>query len=201
MGRGSVDHATRQKLLDVTVALMDQMPADDIKVDLVLERTGITRGSLYHFFDDFSELLEAAYLARFAQQVEASASAIRSIVDESANPDEFLSRLEHVTAETQKAARMPVRFERARILVKAENNERFRTALGEVQQRLTDSLTECFATAQARGFLNSDFRPRAGAVLIQAYTLGKIVDDITPDPMDADDWNALISLIARRALA
>ncbi len=201
MGRGSVDHATRQRLVDTTVDLMDRMPVEDIKVDLVLRETGITRGSLYHFFDDFSELLEAAYLTRFARRVEESAVAIRAIVDGSADQEEFLARLEEITRITQARARESLRFERARILAKAEHNERFRTSLGEVQSGLTDALEASFAAAQERGFLNRDFSPRAGAVFIQAYTLGKIVDDVTPSPMADADWDALITLIARRALA
>ncbi len=201
MGRGSVDHATRQRLIDTTVDLMDRLPVEDIKVDLVLQETGITRGSLYHFFDDFSELLEAAYLTRFARRVEESAVAIRMIVDESADQHEFLTRLEQVTRITQARDREGLRFERARILAKAEHNDRFRTSLGEVQAGLTDALTGCFTRAQERGFLNKDFSPRAGAVLIQAYTLGKIVDDVTPSPMSEDEWDSLITLIARRALA
>lgn len=201
MGRGSVDHATRQRLVDTTVDLMDRIPVEDIKVDLVLTETGITRGSLYHFFDDFSELLEAAYLTRFARRVEESGVAIRMIVDESADQEEFLTRLEKITRVTQAREREPLRFERARILAKAEHNERFRAALGEVQQGLTDALTDCFATAQSRGFLNQDFSPRAGAVLIQAYTLGKIIDDVVASPMGDQEWDELITLIARRALA
>lgn len=201
MGRGSIDHATRQRLVDTTVDLMDRLPVEDIKVDLVLQETEITRGSLYHFFDDFSELLEAAYLTRFARRVEESAVAIRMIVDESADQDAFLTRLEQVTRITQARDREALRFERARILAKAEHNQRFRTSLGAVQAGLTDALTDCFARAQERGFLNTDFSPRAGAVLIQAYTLGKIVDDVTPSPMSEDEWDSLITLIARRALA
>lgn len=201
MGRGSIDHATRQRLVDATVDLMDRMPVEDIKVDLVLRETGITRGSLYHFFDDFSELLEAAYLTRFARRVEESSAVIRTIVDESADQEEFLTRLEAVTRVTQARDREGLRFERARILAKAENNERFRQALGAVQQGLTDALTDCFATAQSRGFLNRDFSPRAGAVLIQAYTLGKVIDDVVPSAMGDEEWDELITLVARRALA
>jgi hypothetical protein len=51
------------------------------------------------------------------------------------------------------------------------------------------------------GWLNKDFDPRAADVLIQAYTLGKIVDDIVDDQMDSKAWNALIGLIVDRTLA
>jgi hypothetical protein len=82
----------------------------------------------------------------------------------------------------------------------AEGNERFRIALGKVQLELTDLFTAQFKLAQDKGWFNKDFDPRAGAVLIQAYTLGKIVDDIVDEPMDSEAWNSLIGLILDRAL-
>jgi hypothetical protein len=83
----------------------------------------------------------------------------------------------------------------------AEKNDDFRKALGKVQQSLTDLFTEQFTEVQKRGWFNKDFDPRAAAVLIQAYTLGKIVDDVVDNPMDALAWNALIGLIVDRTLS
>lgn len=194
-------HPTRERLVAETVLLLDEVPVEDISASLVLKRTGLSRGSLYHFFDDFFELLEAAYIRRFAANVEMSTAALRAIVDESVDQEEFLARLTRVTHATQARERMPFRFERARALARAERNERFRASLGAVQQELTDALTACVEQAQNRGLLNRDFSPRAVAVLIQAYTLGKLVDDIVPRPVEPQEWEQLIDLVARRALA
>jgi hypothetical protein len=82
----------------------------------------------------------------------------------------------------------------------AEKNEKFRRELGKVQSGLTDLFTQQFQEAQNRGWFNKSFDPRAAAVLIQAYTLGKIVDDVVDNPMEADAWNALIGLIVDKTL-
>lgn len=198
--RGS-NHPTKQKLLQAVVTMMDQTPPEDIHSEYVLKETGISRGSLYHHYEDFTDLLEDALLYRFAAGVEASTGAIENIVATSANQEEFLSMLEGVTRATQSRERAEVRFDRARMLAMAQNNLRFRAKLATVQDRLTDALTDCFTQAQARGWLNQDFQPRTGAIFIQAYTLGKLVDDISNSPMDDADWDNLITLIAERALA
>jgi hypothetical protein len=83
----------------------------------------------------------------------------------------------------------------------AEKNDKFRKALGEAQQGLTDLFTAQFTEVQNRGWFNKDFDPRAAAVFIQAYTIGKIVDDVVDNQMDALAWNALIGLIVGRTLS
>ena len=87
------------------------------------------------------------------------------------------------------------------MLARSERNERFRKSLGDIQQQLTDSLTQAIKNAQDKGFVTTDFQPRTLAVFIQAYTLGKIVDDITTNPMDDQDWDRFITRIASRVFA
>ena len=193
-------HATRQLLVDATVKLLDEVTFEEINAVMVLDATGVSKSSLYHFFEDFSDLLEQALLVRFQHTVNNSAGIIKDIIRKSGTQEEFFNALDGVTRVTQDRANAAVRFERARILARSEKNERFRTALGEVQQQLTDSLTEAFEMAQSKGYLNTSFEPRTGAVFIQSYTLGRAVDDITTSHMNDEDWNHLISRIMRQVM-
>lgn len=195
------DHPTRLKLRDAVVEMMDETPPEDIHSEFVLQSTGISRGSLYHHYEDFTELLEDAMLYRFSAGVEASTGAIENIVQMSNDREEFFSLLEGVTRATQDRRRSDIRFDRARMLAMAQHNERFRHKLGKVQDQLTDALTDCIAQAQANGWVNPTFEARTLAVFLQAYTLGKIVDDVASQPMNDADWDALITLIADRSIS
>jgi AcrR family transcriptional regulator len=189
---------TRQRLIDATSALMDEMSLEEISAALVLERTGASKSSMYHFFEDFSELLEETFLVRFAASVEASGRAIKEIIQASTTQDGFFKALEAVTKSSQARDNSAIRFQRARMLARSERNDRFHKSLGEIQEKLTDSLAEAFEMAQQKGFVNHDFEPRTGAVFIQAYTLGKVVDDITQVHMDDQDWERLIGTTLRK---
>ena len=194
-------HPTKTRLRDAVVGMMEATAPEDIHSEYVLQETGISRGSLYHHYEDFTDLLEDAMLYRFSAGVEASTGAIETIVVAASTREEFFSMLEGVTRATQARKRSDVRFDRARMLAMAQHNERFRRKLGLVQDQLTDSLTNCIAQAQEKGWVNPKFQARTLAVFIQAYTLGKIVDDVGEHPMDDSDWEALITLIADRALS
>jgi AcrR family transcriptional regulator len=192
---------TRNRLLNTAVEMLDELQEKDVSAAEILRRTGIARGSLYHFWDSIGELIQEAYLVRYSRYVEKSGGVIKQMLADCQTQEEFITGLRRVTELTQDPARKANRYERARILGMAEKNEDFRKALGKVQQSLTDLFTEQFTEVQNRGWFNKDFDPRAAAVLIQAYTLGKIVDDVVDNPMDALAWNALIGLIVDRSLS
>ena len=181
--------------------MLDELQEKDVSAAEILRRTGIARGSLYHCWDTIGDLIQEAYLVRYARYVERSGAVIKDLLDTCNTKEEFFAGLQKVTELTQDPKRKANRYERARILGMAEKHDEFRKALGKAQQGLTDLFTEQFTEVQSRGWFNKDFDPRTAAVLIQAYTLGKIVDDVVENPMDALAWNALIGLIVDRSLS
>ncbi len=192
---------TRNRLLTTCVDMLEEHSEKDVTAAEILRRTGIARGSLYHFWDTIADLIEEAYLVRYSRYVEKSGGVIKQLLEDCKTKEEFFAGLSRVTELTQDPKRSANRFERARILGMSQNNPKFSKALGQVQRSLTDLFTEQFTEVQKRGWFNKNFDPRAAAVLIQAYTLGKIVDDVVDNQMDAQAWNALIGLIVDRTLS
>lgn len=188
---------TKQHLIRATSELMDEVSLEEISAAMVLERAGASKSSMYHFFEDFSDLLEETFIVRFAASVKASDIAIKEIIEKSTTQDGFFKAIEAVTKSSQARENSATRFQRARMLARSERHDRFRKSLGEIQEKLTDSLAEAFEMAQQKGFVNKDFYPRTGAVFIQAYTLGKVVDDITPNHIVDKDWEKLIGRVLR----
>ena len=188
-------HPTKDRLIATVVLMLDGDHPDKINVEDVLIQSGISKGSLYHHFDDFTHLIEAALVRRFSRNVDESIAFISSVVTSAHSKDEFLAGLERVTRATQSAEFAPMRFERARALGMAGWNPRFRESLGSEQHRLTVGLTDLFREAQSKGWLNSQFDPHAAAVLIQAYTLGQVLDDVDENSMDREAWIQLINRI------
>jgi AcrR family transcriptional regulator len=188
----STPHPTRERLIDTMISLLDQKAPEQINVDEVLSVSGISKGSLYHHFEDFSDLLEVAYLRRFAAYVDLSSEAIAEVIATSTSRDEMLTGLRAITRRTQAPDLASVRLERLRAIGLAGGNDRFRARLAVEQQRLTDALADLVREAQVKGWFRSDFPPHVVAVFVQAYTLGLVLDEITESPVDNDEWVAFI---------
>ena len=65
----------------------------------------------------------------------------------------------------------------------------------ETQERLTDSIADLYREVCHRGWGNPELDPRTISVMIQAYSLGRVVDDFTPERMDQEKWEKLITTI------
>jgi len=194
-------HPTRERLLLTTVELMDTENPEKVGVEMVLEKSGISKGSLYHHFEDFPALLEAALVYRFHRVVDNSIALIANTVATATTREEFFADMEKVTAITHSREMTAIRFERARALGHAGNSERFKEALGVEQQRLTYAFADLVREAQNQGWITADIDPMATAVFIQAYTIGKIIDEITPEPADEQAWLSLINRMIQRTFA
>lgn len=194
-------HPTRERLLLTTVELMDSENPEKVGVEMVLEKSGISKGSLYHHFEDFPALIEAALVYRFHRVVDTSIALIANTVATSTSREQFFAEMEKVTAITHSREMTAIRFERARALGHAGTSLRFKEALGIEQQRLTFAFADLVREAQNQGWITTDIDPHATAVFIQAYTIGKLIDEVTPEPMDEQQWLSLINRMIERTFA
>ncbi len=194
MGAKSL-HPTKQTLIDTVVTLMDTQPAMEINSDQVLEISGISKGSLYHHFEDFPELVEHAMVARFARFVDNSVVMLNGVISSAKTRADLVEGLKKVTRATQARELTRHRSERVTAIAKAIRIPRMKALLGEEQERLTDALADLFRESVERGWGDPTLDPRVVGVMVQAYTIGKIVDDITPTRMDAENWNQAIDSV------
>ena len=194
-------HPTRERLLASVVELMQTHLPRAITSEMVLKHSGVSRGSLYHHFEDLGELIETALVQSFAHGVDMGIDMIAALVAQSASRQELFEGLKQVTRATQSPALKRNRFQRARLIALSEDNPRLTAALAAEQQRLTDAMTDLVRETQHKGWISRKVDARAVAVFVQAYTLGKIVDDIIPNPTDPDDWNVLIDRFMERTLS
>jgi AcrR family transcriptional regulator len=185
-------HPTKSRLIETTAELLDTKFPQDIAVDEILDKSGISKGSLYHHFEDLGELLEAAQIARYAVWVDRSIGFMTPLLSEAKTTADMIESLRKATLFTQSKEYKATRFQRARTLANSETSPRFQKALGIEQDRLTSALEDLVAEAKNKGLFRKDLDTRVIAIFIQSYTLGKIIDDIVPTPVSQEKWDEFI---------
>ena len=192
-------HQTKKALLDTVLQLLESKPADQIAVDEVLQVSGISKGSLYHHYEDYPDLVEDALVFRYARYVDLSMDLMKPMLEEPKNKEDFFEALKVLTRKTQSERNAQNRQERAELLGQAGHNERLKRKLGSEQKRLTDELNSYMQRAVEKGFFDKTLDTEAAALFIQTYTLGLILNDITETPLDKERWNEHIDRVLKMA--
>jgi AcrR family transcriptional regulator len=188
-------HPTKEKLIATMVSLMDEHALSNIQVDDVLRESNISKGSLYHHFENFEELVEAALISRFAASVDLSIELVGSAVNDARSAEEFVSKIIEVTTVTQGRDRSKFRLERARVIGLSVNSPNLLEALEKEQDRLTAAMADIVREAQEKGWVNKTFDAKTISVFMQAYTIGRVIDDVASETehIDSQDWNDVVN--------
>ena len=193
-------HPTKTHLIETAVALLENRVPNEIAVDEILDKSGISKGSLYHHFEDLAELLEAAQVARYADWVDRSIALIVAIISKAKTKEELFEGVKKMTLLTQSAEFKNFRYERARTIGNSQGHLRFQNLLAAEQERLTSGLTDIIREVIEKGYFRKDLDPHVAAIFIQSYTLGKIVDDIVTDPVNSKDWDNFIDHMVYKSM-
>lgn len=193
-------HPTKVHLTEAAATLIDELGSQGFTVEQLLEKSNISKGSLYHHFEDFHDVIMQAQVLRFARYVEEDIAALTSVLLAASSREDMFGRLDLISRATHDPARSGRRADRIEILAGARHSEKMKNALGPTQARLTGAIADLVREMKAKEFVSENLDPGAVAVFIQAYSLGLIVNDVSDQPIDLEEWHAMISRMTRGLL-
>jgi AcrR family transcriptional regulator len=169
------------------VELLDVVPIDAVTISMVLERSGVSAGSLYHHYSDISDLVEQAVVLRYTRGLRDSLAATRELL-EASDADDFRRRTERLLEFTITPERRKNRLDRLEVLGALHSRERLAGLIARVQQEVTNEHAEILAMFQQRGWIPEELDPFALSEFMQAMIFGRVVDDVTEHPVSQDHW-------------
>lgn len=194
-------HPTREKLIAAWLQLATEIGQQNVTVDDVLERSRASKGSLYHHFSSYDDLIAAALAKLYAEGVDRSVRRCAELMQRSTTKKEFLAGVHLLIEHTSGPKSAHFRLARAKIIGMCAGNMALRTRVAQEQRRLSSALEALLSEAQAQSWLRPDLNISAAALLVQAYTFGKVIEDIAFEPIDETTWLDLISSLFKDFLA
>jgi len=165
------------EVIAVTTELLLKYGEAGFRIEDVIEKTGISKSSLYLHFGDRDGLVAAAYGELFT-------------VDANRNISQAIAAFANIKSREQLDSIIPllvealvqtsgdVRWNRIDVLSSARHRPEFLARITEAQTRMNSALEEVFRVQQELGNARKDMDPREMAVLIQAVSFGRLFRDI-----------------------
>lgn len=175
-------------------------PPEEFQVEDILKASGISKGSLYHHFADSRDLIDQALVLSFTQGVDEHITLIEQVLGAVNSKHEAARAFRAITLESQQSVHRSRRTLRMSLIVRAETDNDLAAKLEAEQERMTSTLELQIIRMQDNGWLSRDFDARAGAVFIQAYTLGRRLDQLSEDTVSENAWNTLIFRVIEQGL-
>lgn len=188
-------HPTKRHLIETVVSMLDTHGASTITAESVLVASNVSKGSLYHHFEDFGDLIEAAQVARFSTFVANLIAKLNAVLEEFHDIESARAKFHEAVEYRESDSARLMRFERMATILEATHNERIAQKFAEVQNSVTKAWRDAYTKAIDRGWAEPSLDPLAVAVLMQSTIAGRIVDDISELKMEKDNWVKVIQYL------
>ena len=184
------------EVVAVAIELLLKHGEGGFRIEDVIEKTGISKSSLYLHFGDRDGLVAAAYVELFTIDTNRN---ITQAITAFANIEsrEQLDTVVPLLVEALVQTSGDVRWNRIDVLSAARHRPEFLARIIEAQTRMNSALEEVFRVQQELGNVRKDMDAREMAVLIQAVSFGRLFRDID-SRMKKDDltqWAELTTAV------
>jgi len=184
------------EVIAVAIELLLKNGESDFRIEDVIERTGISKSSLYLHFGDRDGLVGAAYAQVFTVDTNRNLeTAIQAFSNIKTNED--LDAIVPLLVDGLVQTPIDSRWNRVDVLSSARYRPEFFARITEAQTRMNSALEELLRMQQDHGLVRRDIDAREMAVLIQAVSFGRLFRDIDSrmNKKDLTEWAKLTTEI------
>ena len=191
--RKPVVETTKEAMLRVAIAAIDDGGEDGIRLDAILQEVGVSPSSLYYHYGNLTGLVEAAQVERFRRANLNNAIEVRQRIDLVESVDEFKKLVDLLIKNFLGSHRSIPRLQRANALGSAFGRPELLQLLGESQAEALKIGAEAIEIAQQKGFVREDVNARAFVAWFDSQSFGRVLVELTQDEELGDNWNNLVT--------
>lgn len=189
-------------ILEVAIELVLRHGDSGFRIEELIERTGISKSSLYLHFGDRDGLVGLALSTAFLRDIRNNvddAAVLLADVKNRKQMEEAIPQLVELALNTPDVSR----WQRVMVLASARNRPEMMKRVSEGQTMVNTAIEELVRGLQNSGAVRIDLDAREIGVLIQTAIIGRIFRDIDSEitAEDLDKWRAILVSVYEGILA
>lgn len=181
------------EVVEVTMELLLEHGEGGFRIEDLIERTHVSKSSLYLHFGSRDGLIAKACLEIFSRQVRANLEATIEAMESIETTDDFrrvVPKIIDAVIEQQGN----VRWNRAMVMAASRHRPDLWEELGKAQMRFNEALGESIRGLQDRGVIRKDIDAKEIALFVQFATFGRVFRDLDPTmgSRNMENWAAMM---------
>jgi AcrR family transcriptional regulator len=189
-------------IIEVAIELVLRHGDSGFRIEELIERTGISKSSLYLHFGDRDGLVGLALSTAFLRDIRNNvddAAVLLADVKNRKQMEEAIPQLVELALNTPDVSR----WQRVMVLASARNRPEMMKRVSEGQTMVNTAIEELVRGLQNSGAVRIDLDAREIGVLIQTAIIGRIFRDIDSEitAEDLDKWRAILVSVYEGILA
>ena len=189
-------------IIEVAIELVLQHGDSGFRIEELIERTGISKSSLYLHFGDRDGLVGLALSTVFLRDIRNNvddAAVLLADVKNRKQMEEAIPQLVELALNTPDVSR----WQRVMVLASAKNRPEMMKRVSEGQTMVNTAIEGLVRELQNSGVVRIDLDAREIGVLIQTAIIGRIFRDIDTEitAEDLDKWRAILVSVYEGILA
>ena len=182
---------TRTRILEAAMLAISENGEGAIRVQKIAESVGVREPSVYHFFKNREELVEAAHIERYRRSHLEMVRPFQAGAALADNAEDFRRIVKKILSLVYSAEREDIRSTRMSVLGAAQTSPKIAEAIREINFEVFSKVAEVFATAQEKNWIRKEVDPLAAAYWINGQILGRVMAEMDKERVDLDKWNQI----------
>jgi AcrR family transcriptional regulator len=183
--------ATVNSLLDAAIEEIETLGEDGVRVETVLEKAGVSIGSLYHHFGGREQLIEAARIEQLRRFHTDDLNAIQRLLSDINSVEDLQERLTLMSQAFHDPNGGDTRLRRLALLGSAVTRDALFATTRDARQKTNQILIDVFQDLKDRRILSENADPATITLFIQALSFGQVLADIDGTSPDPEYWATL----------
>lgn len=184
--------ATVSVVIEATIKAIEAGGEASVRIDDILNETGISKGSLYHHFGGREGLIAAARVVQFSRFVAEDAKNIRETLTKTTSLQEFVAATSALVELNESVERVSARHNRLSVIASSYGRPELRQSLALQQHSHTEHIADAVRYGQKMGWIRTDVDARAVAVFVQGYNLARVLLELDTEPVKTTDWDHVV---------
>jgi len=179
---------TMSRVMKFAVAEFNKVGPDDFNLDRVLEKSGVSRSSVYHHFGGRYGVIAAVEAKLVEKDIDVNNIGLREFVNVANNAQEILAVIKLEIAQGSKQEDKVTRQRRVSTFVAAQRSELLYEVLQSKQRQATEYLCETLQIATSRGLIKPRVPEMGIAQIMLSLLFGRILVDLVGDETSDQLW-------------